>query len=105
MSAALESMSGNAINGSYEVTTADRYIYFPYSGYTTDDDNYMNCSEWGYYWTSTYRYAKRVYRWTSYPDYEYYDVDYVFSVRCMKDENKPVTGDGNDLEVDDKYEW
>ena len=105
MPAVLEDMRGNAINGSYEVTTADRYLYFPYSGYTSGDDNYMGHTEWGFYWTSTYRYATRVHRWTSYPDHEYYDVDYVMSVRCMKDEEKPVTGDGNDLEVDDKYEW
>ena len=47
--------------------------------------------------------------------YDYYSnslnisMDYTVSdlapVRCMKDVKKPVTGDGNDLEVDDKYEW
>ena len=43
-------------------------------------------------------------RWGGYGE-EYLDVDYIMPVRCMKDEEKPVTGDGNDLEVDDKYEW
>lgn len=97
-------MSGNSIDGYFEMTTADRYVYFPYSGYSDGNNNYCNLSDLGYYWTATYNYSMRVYRWGGISE-ESHDVDHIMSVRCMKDENKPVTGDGNDLEVDDKYEW
>ena len=35
----------------------------------------------------------------------YRNITDLLPVRCMKDEQKPVSGSGNDLIVDDEYEW
>ena len=101
---AFANMATSSFDGCFEITSADRSVYFPYSGYSDGNNSYYGIYDYGDSWTSTHKFSMRFNRWGGYGE-EYLDVDYIMPVRCMKDEEKPVTGDGNDLEVDDKYEW
>ena len=97
-------IEGASNHGAFYVTSGNTTIYFPYNGTSNGDTSHYNVGEYGYCWTTTYMFCQRFYRWGG-ASQELADVDFMMSVRCMKDEKKPVTGDGNDLVVDDKYEW
>ena len=97
-------IEGTSNHGAFYVTSGNTTIYFPYNGTSNGDTSHYNVGEYGYCWTTAYMYCLRFYRWGG-ASRELADVDFMMSVRCMKDEKKPVTGDGNDLVVDDKYEW
>ena len=79
--------------------------YYPFAGvgdWNATWSDYMNL--YGYYWSTTSGYIFKVWNCGYYQTYELNSGNKA-SIRCMKDEKKPVTGDGNDLVVDDKYEW
>lgn len=94
--------------GTYLVLSApnvDPTTYYPFAGcadWTSTYSDYFNSD--GYYWSTTSGYIFKVWNCGYSQTYELNSGNKA-SVRCMKDEKKPVTGDGNDLVVDDKYEW
>jgi hypothetical protein len=79
-------------------------VYFPTAGYSDGAEYIDNLNSGAYFWLTEYRRYIDMY-WDRTP-YMYWtrDVDYLHSVRCMKDD-PDKNGDNEDYTEGDDYEW
>ena len=111
--AAWEYLSTNGDNGMYGyVQVGSEYtsssLYLPKSGYTCGDSWIADWNNDVHFWMLGKK-QLYFYYYYNYSNTLIIRTDYIVSdlapVRCMKDVKGTVSGDGNDLVVDDKYEW
>jgi len=78
--------------------------YIPTVGYSDGSEHIDNLSYSAYFWMAT---RGDNIEMDSQSDYYFYnrEVDWMYSVRCMKDAGTGKPGNGDDYIVDDEYEW
>jgi hypothetical protein len=79
-------------------------VYFPTAGYSDGSKHIHNVRCTAGFWFTEYRRCILMW-WDRMPYMEWNDVDYLHSVRCMKDIGTEKPGSGDDVIVDDEYEW
>ena len=78
-------------------------VYFPTAGFSDGAEYIDNLNSGAYFWLTEYRRYIDMY-WDRTPYMEWRDVDYLHSVRCMKDD-PDKNGDNEDYTEGDDYEW
>ena len=80
--------------------------YIPLPGYSEGSDTIINNTSEGHIWLAERGYMISFWVWNSsaWPN-SYYGVDRLMGVRCMKMEDEGKPGSGENVEVDDDYEW
>ena len=78
-------------------------VYFPTAGYSDGAEYIDNLNSGAYFWLTEYRRYIDMY-WDRTPYMDWRDVDYLHSVRCMKDD-PDKNGDNEDYTEGDDYEW
>ena len=106
---------GNSINradnsqyGYFQLSPQDATptAYIPLPGYSEGSDTIINNTSEGHIWLAERGYMISFWVWNSsaWPN-SYYGVDRLMGVRCMKMEDEGKPGSGENVEVDDDYEW
>jgi hypothetical protein len=104
--AAWENLSGSWQHMQEYLTAniSSSVVYFPTTGYKTGDEYTHNVQHGAYFWLTERGWYVDMY-WDRTPELlGGREVDYLFSVRCMKDD-PDKTGDNEDYTEDDDYEW
>lgn len=78
-------------------------VYFPTAGFSDGAEYIDNLNSGAYFWLTEYRRYIDMY-WDRTLYMEWRDVDYLHSVRCMKDD-PDKNGDNEDYTEGDDYEW
>lgn len=96
----------NAQEGYFQLspTSAAPTVYIPAAGRTDGDTNISNYRYEGHVWFTERGNSMYFWIWNSDGQNNWWGVDNLMSVRCMKDMSGQ-TGSGNDYVVDDEYVW
>ncbi len=96
----------NAQEGYFQLspTSAAPTVYIPAAGRTDGDTNISNYRYEGHVWFAERGNSMYFWIWNSDGQNNWWGVDNLMSVRCMKDMSGQ-TGSGNDYVVDDEYVW
>ena len=101
-----------AWEGINEISHSSQYLmsnssypasYFPTAGYSNGNNYIHNVNNGAYFWLTEHRRYVDMW-WDRMPYMEWRDVDYLHSVRCMKDD-PDKNGDNEDYTEGDDYEW